>query len=232
MKKLFVLLCTIFLAFVLTDLTEASIVNGSFEDGLNAWYPLGGGETAISYTLYDGNTLVPMDGDYFAINPGTNNFSGGSMFRQYGIYVEEGSVLSGYVAMEVNAKVPENLVRGDYLKVKIDQQFGDGNTWTAITIDKNDMTNYGYVIDEEIGYYRGYITWTDWSWTAPATGNYNIVLETWAGTPNITTSGDIYYFTHGLFDNIRISTVPVPGAVWLFGSGLFGLVGFRRKYKK
>lgn len=26
--------------------------------------------------------------------------------------------------------------------------------------------------------------------------------------------------------------VPVPGAVWLLGSGLVGLVGFRRKYKK
>jgi len=28
------------------------------------------------------------------------------------------------------------------------------------------------------------------------------------------------------------STVPVPGAVWLLGSGLIGLVGFRRKLRK
>ena len=26
--------------------------------------------------------------------------------------------------------------------------------------------------------------------------------------------------------------VPIPGAVWLFGSGLIGLVGIKRKFKK
>jgi hypothetical protein len=29
----------------------------------------------------------------------------------------------------------------------------------------------------------------------------------------------------------EISTVPLPGAIWLFGSGLIGLIGFRRKFK-
>ncbi len=31
-------------------------------------------------------------------------------------------------------------------------------------------------------------------------------------------------------DNITISTVPIPGAIWLFGSAIVGLAGFR-KYK-
>ena len=41
--------------------------------------------------------------------------------------------------------------------------------------------------------------------------------------------GDILYL-----DNIILSgdPVPIPGAVWLLGSGLIGLAGFRRKYKK
>jgi hypothetical protein len=26
--------------------------------------------------------------------------------------------------------------------------------------------------------------------------------------------------------------VPIPGAVWLLGSGLLGLIGFRRKFQK
>jgi len=30
-------------------------------------------------------------------------------------------------------------------------------------------------------------------------------------------------------DNINVSAVPIPAAVWLFGSGLLGLVGFARK---
>ena len=30
-------------------------------------------------------------------------------------------------------------------------------------------------------------------------------------------------------DNLSVSTVPIPAAVWLFGSGLIGLVGFARR---
>jgi hypothetical protein len=29
---------------------------------------------------------------------------------------------------------------------------------------------------------------------------------------------------------VKVSTVPIPGAVWLLGSGLLGLLGFRRKF--
>jgi hypothetical protein len=32
--------------------------------------------------------------------------------------------------------------------------------------------------------------------------------------------------------SLELTTVPVPGAVWLLGSGLIGLLGFRRKFKK
>jgi hypothetical protein len=32
-----------------------------------------------------------------------------------------------------------------------------------------------------------------------------------------------------LFDNLRISQVPVPAAVWLFGSGLLSLIGMARR---
>ncbi len=29
-----------------------------------------------------------------------------------------------------------------------------------------------------------------------------------------------------------LNSVPIPGAIWLFGSGLFGLIGLRRKFRK
>jgi len=35
-----------------------------------------------------------------------------------------------------------------------------------------------------------------------------------------------------LLGGAEISQVPIPGAVWLLGSGLIGIVGFRRKFKK
>ena len=36
---------------------------------------------------------------------------------------------------------------------------------------------------------------------------------------------------HAIFTPVQ-STVPVPGAVWLLGSGLMGLIGLRRKFGK
>jgi hypothetical protein len=35
-----------------------------------------------------------------------------------------------------------------------------------------------------------------------------------------------------IIDNIKISTVPLPPAAWLLGTGLIGLVGLRRRLKK
>jgi hypothetical protein len=35
-----------------------------------------------------------------------------------------------------------------------------------------------------------------------------------------------------IIDNISISNVPIPPTVWLFGAGLIGLVGLRRKFRK
>ncbi len=43
------------------------------------------------------------------------------------------------------------------------------------------------------------------------------------------------YIQRLAIDNILVNennSVPTPGAVWLLGSGLIGLVGFRRKFKK
>jgi hypothetical protein len=33
----------------------------------------------------------------------------------------------------------------------------------------------------------------------------------------------------GAIDNIRYSVIPVPAAVWLFGSGLIGLIALARR---
>jgi hypothetical protein len=43
---------------------------------------------------------------------------------------------------------------------------------------------------------------------------------------------DSYYGISGGINELSVYAVPLPGAVWLLGSGLLGLVGLRRKFKK
>jgi hypothetical protein len=69
---------------------------------------------------------------------------------------------------------------------------------------------------------------------------YPTALNALAGSQSskfsLTTAGLVEFFipdhSYALGDNsggISLNIVPLPGAVWLLGSGLIGLVGFRRK---
>jgi hypothetical protein len=50
----------------------------------------------------------------------------------------------------------------------------------------------------------------------------------WAGGDTAHGYGTYSYYTTSLTS--PVSPVPIPGAVWLLGSGLLGLMGLRRKY--
>jgi len=52
---------------------------------------------------------------------------------------------------------------------------------------------------------------------------------TFTSLTNPTEGNDLY---GPALDNVRLSAVPIPGAVWLLGSGLIGIVGIRRKFRK
>lgn len=47
----------------------------------------------------------------------------------------------------------------------------------------------------------------------------------WSDTLGTSSTSDGYYVVF----RTELSPVPIPGAVWLFGSGLVGLIGFRKK---
>jgi hypothetical protein len=40
------------------------------------------------------------------------------------------------------------------------------------------------------------------------------------------------YYSFEMIDNVEFNSIPIPGAIWLLGSGLVGLVGLRRRFKK
>ena len=82
----------------------------------------------------------------------------------------------------------------------------------------------------------------NWTWNNPRTdgsfvsvaafadpivrnGLGEIVEPLFVVTPERTESGEG-------FPNNPFNPVPIPGAVWLLGSGLIGLAGARRKFKK
>ena len=64
------------------------------------------------------------------------------------------------------------------------------------------------------------VIYTQYQFTEVATGS-STVLE--FGLSNV--PGWMY------MDDISVNQVPIPGAVWLLGSGLVGLAGLRRKFK-
>ncbi len=57
-------------------------------------------------------------------------------------------------------------------------------------------------------------------------GLYNAVQVAWGGAPG---QNDLNISIGVANDDDNIGAVPIPGAVWLLGSGLLGLVGIRRR---
>lgn len=67
-------------------------------------------------------------------------------------------------------------------------------------------------------------------------GEYNI-FQSMEYTATLSSLGTLRFLSIGgnnnnsglMLDNVSVSAVPVPAAVWLFGSGLLGLVGYSRR---
>lgn len=61
-----------------------------------------------------------------------------------------------------------------------------------------------------------------------ALNSFTVTASTALTTLEFGFRNDPYYL---LIDDVSVAVVPIPGAVWLLGSGLVGLVGLRRKFK-
>lgn len=70
--------------------------------------------------------------------------------------------------------------------------------------------------------------WQPYTLTFNATGPVKLSFESLTGTPGYGGSVNINYCGPVVAD-VKVSPVPIPGAVWLLGSGLLGLLGLRRK---
>jgi hypothetical protein len=59
--------------------------------------------------------------------------------------------------------------------------------------------------------------------------NYNNNFKFGTQTEPLVSSGDGWQNNYLIYYSVSIEAVPIPSAVWLFGSGLIGLVGFARR---
>jgi hypothetical protein len=69
---------------------------------------------------------------------------------------------------------------------------------------------------------------------APVTGsanNYFLWSNSYTGGPASIGNGGIVEWGHIVAPNFSAAVVPLPAAVWLFGSGLLGLIGVARRRK-
>ena len=130
-----------------------------------------------------------------------------------------------------NSISDDNLVALELAEVGI---IGSGNTlqysldnaaWTDVNFSAPLVIATGDD-DWELVYFRlalgdgGYDTSAAVSFIAPDGELFNSVLMNW---------GSFQLTMAVAGDNDNVAPVPVPAAVWLFGSGLMGLIGLRRK---
>ncbi len=96
----------------------------------------------------------------------------------------------------------------------------------------------GVLQDDEIGFWPGYLCCgkTDQDPNSFVAGNGMMVMSLWGanfGGGTFTGSYDDAFgnrlATYGMDLRLGMAPVPVPAAVWLFGSGLLGLAGMARR---
>jgi hypothetical protein len=108
----------------------------------------------------------------------------------------------------------------------------DGSAVDAQLASDSDITN---LIGTQIDKSYEQITALD---DQGSTGDWWLITEEW----QVAAAGDLLYLrinadaagTSNMIDSVQVMTsaVPVPGAVWLLGGGLLGLVGLRRRSNK
>jgi hypothetical protein len=175
----------------------------------------------------------------------TGDFTGWELFPQSGtnvIAAGKGSTYSG------NSTLPggpaDNLIKqsnraagviqpGDAIKISFDVRGSLGISAITQAILFNEFSGGGATPQFfDFGLNADSSVWTSYVFNTTAgadvSGGVTLALKTGCGAVEGCFS-DVY------FDNVSftadVNAVPVPAAVWLFGSGLIGLVGIARKKK-
>ena len=185
---------------------------------------------------FDYNETRSFSGD-FAVG-GTfelNITSDGLFFRDYGFTPSSGSPFvsqTNLLADNINRNQPGSIVftfsglaSGDYTMLTFHHDSWFGTTAVPFDITVMDALGTRTVasgLDTSGGYDPSVITTALYAFTVGTSGAATIIFDTdYAGyTEHMSVNG---------FQLTGAAAVPIPAAVWLFGSGLLGLIGLAKR---
>ena len=191
---------------ILSSAAQASIVtNGDFETGdFSGWTFTPDANSDPSMTA---GVSVFNGSNAFTVNPGSNAGPG----PEAGGRLSQTIALIGGVDYYISARM---------IAIQTLTQFNNADGGT-ITISINGETQHVF----DVGSITGNTTLTDsflGTYSAATTGNYELDFYFTRRFLNFTPVINHY------LDDVSVSAVPVPAAVWLFGSALAGLGWLRR----
>ena len=206
-----------------------------FSNNYNSTY---GSWDGFAYSNTTDTTTAGFGNQYSAITGGGNNSAnyGVSYVSSWGsppaISYGSGRTVTGmYVTNTTYAYL--SMRDGDSFAKKFGGDTGNDTDWFKLTV--NGIDSFGGAagqLDFYLADYRNingspnYII-DDWTWLdLSGFGNDVIGLQFALSSSDV---GDWGMNTPAYFALDDVTTVPIPGAVWLLGSGLLGLIGIRRK---
>jgi hypothetical protein len=172
------------------------------------------GNTNIKDTYYNGVFFTSPNANTVAVFVG-NAFGAGSSSLHNSISADTGTVGMGTVKVIFP-------VLANYVKITGGDAGGDQDSFRLEIYDSTD----NLLASAATGIFGGNAIRSD--------GYYGDVASLQLNGNNIAYALLIPTSTSGAgltFDDLTYNPVPIPGAVWLLGSGLLGLVGWRRSRK-
>ena len=212
MKKPTVFLCSMLLVLFST---LSAVEAATFDVDLNDWYSSG--------------FLVSSDGKV-----AISSESAGYDYSGSGIS-SDGSWLSRDYELDSDflGRIPTRIAFDFAYTLELEVSYDYGGTSLSITVDgdpynfktiwfreESDIGNFSYDLTQLYDDFTG----------VPAS---SIQFDFNVGLVRNVPSSDLPNASSALcISNVKLDLVPIPGAVWLFGSGLIGLVGIRSKLRQ
>ncbi len=222
---------------------QAAVVFNSY-----SYYDIGGdvadnftGDSA-SYLWSGGVAINDFAGELDSVSLGAS----GELYAESDAFVDlsdvyvSGSTTSIYGYVESSATAGSTYTDQSsyaYGDAVIDLDFSLDGTYTYDFFSRN-MEAWGnanvyydlYSYDSDSIIFSSFLTnGTDSPWLTGSlsAGSYNLIVEAISDADGVSYAYDIGS-AYGDF-GLELTAVPVPAAVWLFGSGLIGLAGFARR---